>query len=110
MKPDEYYQSLSKTQRNSYAIQAGTTLNYLVAHVFRNPAPMRRPSNRLLIGLARASNGNVTLDEAIDYFLVQPVKSLAADIEVKPATGLVELKGFDKDDKGAAYGLGGVRL
>jgi hypothetical protein len=77
MKPNDYYKTLTRDQRIAYAAKAGTTLNYLVAHVFRGESAMRRPSNNLLIGLAVASDGAVSLDEAIDYFLVEPVKQLA---------------------------------
>ncbi|MEB4590112.1 hypothetical protein VSS37_03885 [Candidatus Thiothrix sp. Deng01] len=81
MTPSDFYESLSKEERKAYAENAGTTLNYLVAHVFRASGYSRRPSNRLLVGLAMASEGKVSLDEAIDYFLVQPVKRLAAERE-----------------------------
>ena len=81
MKPNDYYKTLSKAQRRTYAAKAGTTINYLVAHVFRESRPMRRPSNSLLVGLVKASEGHISLDEAIDYFLVQPVKKLAAELE-----------------------------
>lgn len=81
MKPIDYYRMLSKAQRRIYAAKAGTTLNYLVAHVFRESSPMRRPSNRLLVGLVKASDGNISIDEAIDYFLVQPVKKLVNELD-----------------------------
>ena len=73
MNPFDYYKTLSKDQRRAYAEQAGTTLNYLAVHVFRSGGQIRRPSNGLLIGLVNASDGQVSLDEAINYFLVQPV-------------------------------------
>lgn len=78
MKPLDYYSTLNREQRHAYAEAAGTTLKYLRAHVFRMSGPTRIPSNRLIIGLVQASNGQVTLDEAIDYFLVQPIHRLAS--------------------------------
>lgn len=97
MKPDNYYRSLSKSQRTSYAEKAGTTLNYLVAHVFRDKGPMRRPSNSLLIGLANASEGQVSLDEAIDYFLVAPVRKLADEMSASTYEHRCEQPGSERE-------------
>ncbi|WMP17269.1 hypothetical protein [Thiothrix lacustris] len=83
MKPLDYYNTLRPDQRNAYAIAAGTTLKYLRAHVFRGGGPTRTPSNRLIVGLAKASNGHVTLDEAIDYFLVRPIHQLVFEAKHK---------------------------
>lgn len=104
MKPFDYYKTLSRDKRKVYAEKAGTTLNYLVVHVFRETGQTRRPSNELLVGLVAASEGNVSLDEAIDYFLVQPVKKLAAELGQSAQQAMsmhdaAEVKPFDSQDK-----------
>ncbi len=81
MEPITYYKSLSVAEREKYAARANTTLMYLVSHIFRNKGNTRTPKHELLVKLAFASEGQVTLDEAIDYFHVQPIKALAAEME-----------------------------
>lgn len=93
-----YFRKLSDSDKKTFAAKAGTTVGYLSAHVLGLKV-RKKPKDELIIRLVAAANGNVTLDEAIDYFLVQPVKSLAAEHEVRPAMDEAEVKGFDKDNK-----------
>lgn len=85
-----YYKSLTVAEREQYAARAKTTLMYLVSHIFRMKGSTRTPKPELLINLAIASEGQVSLDEAIDYFHVQPIKALAKEMqgdllpEIKP--------------------------
>lgn len=81
MEPMTYYKSLTTDERKQYAARAKTTLMYLVSHIFRMKGSTRTPKPELLINLSLASEGNVSLDEAIDYFHVQPIKALAAEME-----------------------------
>ncbi len=80
MNPVDYYNNLTVGEKRSYAERAGTTLNYLRAHIFRADGKLTRTTSlQMVIRLTEASKGNVSLDEAVDYFLVQPVKKLAAE-------------------------------
>lgn len=76
----------------------------------------KRPRDRLIVGLVEASDGAVSLDEAIDYFLVQPVLKLAAELGVLdsvPAASdqvvtrgsQLEIKSFEKVKEEARVGL-----
>lgn len=99
MKPNTYYRNLSKTERDAYAKRAGTSVRTLEAFLTASGVFRKRPRDRLILAIVNESNGQITLDEAIEYFFSQPIKTLAADIEIKPAMGGVELKGFDRADK-----------
>ena len=92
MKPNTYYSSLSLDQRERYAQKAGTTLKYLKAHVFRLNGPTRTPGFDLLIKLALASDGNVSLDEALEYFYIEPVKAKALIIKADADRNYAERK------------------
>lgn len=81
MKPITYYQNLTVAQRRAYAERAGTTLMYLVSHIYRLKGSTRIPKHELLINLAIASEGEVSIDEAIDYFHVRPIKALYAEMQ-----------------------------
>lgn len=107
MNPESYYRSLSKAQRIEWATQAGTTLRY-VQSMFVAKGSRKRPRDRLIIGLVNASEGQVGLGEAIDYFLIQPVRKLAAELEssqhhVTAKQVAAELKGFDGADKPESF-------
>lgn len=79
MKPTTYYQSLSVSEKVEYAIRAGTTIRHMQS-MFTPAGFRKRPRDRLIIGIVDASNGAISLDEAIDYFLVAPVRKLAAEL------------------------------
>lgn len=85
-----YFENLSKLQREAFAKKAGTTIAYARAHLFSRNGPRKTPSHKLVVSLAAASEGHVSLDEAIDYFHIQPIKALAKEMqgdllpEIKP--------------------------
>lgn len=64
----DYFNSLeSQEAKKNYAEKAGTTLPYLVTHIF---VPQRRrkiPRKRLVLGLAKASDGVVSLDDVLEF-------------------------------------------
>lgn len=79
MKPDAYFGSLKYEQQSVYAQQAGTTAGYLRSHIFRKKGRSRNPSFEIIVGLVSASEGQVSLEEAIQYFLVDPVVRIAEE-------------------------------
>lgn len=80
MKPDDFFQSLTRKEKEAYAVRAGTTLRN--AYAYFAPSGIRKsPRHQLIVGFAMASDGNVSLDDSIEYFLIQPVKKLAAERE-----------------------------
>lgn len=81
MNPFAYYQTLNKKEKENYASRSGSTFGYLNTHVFSRSGPRKRIGNELVVSFHIESEGNVSLDEAIDYFLVQPVKKLAKEIQ-----------------------------
>lgn len=66
-------------EKKAYAERAGTTIRY-AQKVFAPGGVGFQLRSGLVISFAEASDGQVTLDEAIDYFLVQPVRKLAAEM------------------------------
>ena len=79
MSPIDYYTSLSTEERAAYAKRAGCSIHHYQLNFFRvNGGPKKIPRQELLINLCRESEGNVSLDDAIDYFYIQPIKALAA--------------------------------
>jgi hypothetical protein len=46
-------------------------------NLFVRAGAKKQPRAELIVGLVTASEGNVSLKEAIDYFLVEPVLKLA---------------------------------
>jgi len=77
MKPEEYWKSLTTREKETYAVRAGSSFNYLNKHIFKPSGRSRNPKPNLIIRLASASEGNVSLEDAINFFLVDPVKELA---------------------------------
>ena len=81
MKPDTYFWKKLETQkdREAFCLSAGSTYNYVSKHILRKKGATRTPRKEILVGIVKASQGNVSLDEAIDFFLVSPVKQFAQE-------------------------------
>lgn len=106
MKPDTYFASLHYNQQPVYADKAGTTAAYLRCHIFRKKGRSRNPGFEIIVGLAEASEGQVTLEEAIQYFLVDPVLRLAAQKQrAALSIGKVEQGGDESLCAGNRLGL-----
>lgn len=104
MRPIDYFQQLDEDQKLSYAHRAGCSIHHMRLNLFVKSGVKKLPRTELLVGLVAASEGHVSLDEAIDYFLVQPVKKLAAELDssqgqTRAAGQAGEVKGFDAFDK-----------
>lgn len=105
MKPVDYFSSLTEAQKKDFAERVGSSLAYLRLHVFRQKGGFRkRPGDDLIVRIVSASEKNITLDEAIDYFLVQPVLKVAAELDssqcqAMPENGRVEVNCLDAQDK-----------
>lgn len=114
MKPEIFYRSLSRNQRTVWAERAGTTFRH-VQSMFGATGFRKRPRDRLIVGLVEASDGAVSLDEAIDYFLVQPVRKLAAELgqcsqnELMPPESALEMKALDRPHQRSECGYEGDR-
>ena len=81
MRPIDYYTSLTAEERNQYAERAGCSIHHFQLNLFRVRGGAKKiPKPELLINLSLASEGHVSLDEAIDYFHAQPIKALAAEM------------------------------
>lgn len=79
MRPVEYFKNLSEEEKLSYAKRAGCSIHHLKLNLFHQSAgPKKRPNDELIIDLAKESKGGFTLDEAIEYFLVEPCKKKAS--------------------------------
>ena len=77
----KYFQTLDEAGKQAFADKVGTSVGYLRAHILSAKGGFRkRPKDELIVRLVMASEGQVSLDEAIDYFLVSPVKKLAAEL------------------------------
>lgn len=61
----EYYLSLSKNARKSYAKKAGTTDHYIHTHLINR---YKIPRKNLMLGLCKASNGAITIDDLTAFF------------------------------------------
>ena len=91
---------MTKEEQIAHATLAGCSVHHLVNNLYRRAGPLKQPRPELLIGLVGAWKGQVSLDEAIDYFLVQPVRKLAAELESSQGQGMTsddagEVKGFN---------------
>ena len=81
MKPNDYFLSLTEQERADYAVRAKCSIHHMRNNLFKQSGESRKqPRPELLVSLAMASEGQVSLDEAIDYFLVSPVRKLAAEL------------------------------
>jgi len=68
MKFNDYISEMANTNcLDQYAINAGTTANYLKTHLICSP-PRKIPRKKLLKSLAEASEGNVSFQEVLDHF------------------------------------------
>ena len=95
---------MNREAQEAYANRAGCSIHHLVNNVYRRAGPRKLPRPELLIGLVKASDGKVSLDEAIDYFLVAPVRKLAAELEQSlpegsSVEGGVEEKSVDRETR-----------
>lgn len=68
MELKNYWESLSKKQREEYATRAGTTYDYMRVHVIPGK---KIPRKHLLEQLAPASNNEVSTIEAYQHFYPQ---------------------------------------
>lgn len=81
MKPNDYFLSLTEQERDAYAVRAKCSIHHMRNNLFKQRGGSRKqPRPELLVNLAMASEGQVSLDEAIEYFLVEPVRKLAAEL------------------------------
>ena len=67
MKYIKYFFSMTESEQNEYAVNAGTTGDYLRSHIF---VPMERrkiPRKELIRDLVSASNEKVSLDDVLDF-------------------------------------------
>ncbi len=60
-----YYRSLDRSEREAYAVRAGTTVGYLENHLVY---ARKMPRRDLIERLANATEGAVSLDEIIEHF------------------------------------------
>lgn len=72
-----YFRSLDVDQQEAFARRAGTTANYIRVHLACDP-PRRVPRQRLLEGLAIASEGALTVPSLVAYFYQQPLPEQGA--------------------------------
>ena len=90
MTPLIYYKRLSTNAKKRYAQRADCSHNYMQQKLMNGKGVMKIPRVDLVVRLAHASQGNVSLDESIDYFLVSPCKKLAKELEKLPSGTLEE--------------------
>ena len=97
---------MTTEERAAYAARVGCSVPHLVNNIFRRAGHLKMPRQEFLIRLVKASDGKIRLEEAIDYFLVQPVLKMAAELESSPhqakagEVGL-EMKRFDTPNQAA---------
>lgn len=72
MKPIDYYISLSEQERIAYAARANCSMANMNLNLFRRKGVKKQPRFETVVRLVMASEGRISLPEAIDYFLVQP--------------------------------------
>ena len=60
-----YYLSLDTKSKQSFAHRAGTTTNYIESHLLNR---YKLPRPKLMINLANASQGQITLAELTNFF------------------------------------------
>jgi hypothetical protein len=104
MKPVDYFSSLTEEHKKAFAERSGSSLAYLRLHLFRQKGGFRkRPGDEFIVRLVEASNGGFSLQEAINYFLVEPVMRVAeerlANSQAMPAAGSGEVKRSDTVNK-----------
>jgi hypothetical protein len=101
----EYFQDLNDDQKAAFAEDAGSSVGYLSVHLLGSKV-RKRPKNDMIIRLTKAAKGVFSLQDVIDYFLVQPVLKMAAELESSPhqakagEVGL-EMKRFDTPNQAA---------
>ena len=88
---------MNREAQEAYANRAGCSIHHLVNNVYRRAGPRKLPRPELLIGLVKASDGQVSLDEAIDYFLVQPVRKLADEMSASTYEHRCEQPGSERE-------------
>ncbi len=76
MNPRDYFKNLPVEDKQAFAARCGCSLSHLQLAVLGTKI-RKRPRDLLIVNIVKASEGHISLDEAIDYFLVQPVKKLA---------------------------------
>lgn len=103
MKPIDYYISLSTEEKEQYAERAGCSIHHFKLNLFRVKGGVKKtPKHELLINLALASEGNVTIDEAIEYFHAQPIRLLAKEMgvsDIKAGRGQLEMSIMNEPEK-----------
>lgn len=60
-----YYKSLSKTEREKYALAANTTSEYIRIHLITKN---KMPQKKLMQNLVEASKGKLTMQSLLDFF------------------------------------------
>jgi len=77
----DYFMGLDKEARKAFAEKAGTSVDYLLVGFFstKDGKPRKRPGDDLLKQMVTASEGAVSLAEALDYFGVASLEDLKAD-------------------------------
>ena len=90
MTPYDYYTSLNANEKFLFSERSETTAGYMQAHIFRKGGPIKRMGNELVVNIAYGSEGSVSLQESIDYFLGSPCKKLAKELEKLPSGTLEE--------------------
>jgi hypothetical protein len=68
MQLPDYFNSLSKEERDAYGRRAKTSAGYIRTHLVAPPSRRRVPRPALMRRLAEASNGAVTYEELLAYF------------------------------------------
>lgn len=60
-----YYKSLSKSEREQYALAANTTSEYIRIHLITKN---KMPQKKLMQNLVEASKGKLTMQSLLDFF------------------------------------------
>jgi len=83
MNPSEYFLSLTKEERETFATIAGTTLRHC-QDIFRlKGGPKKTPRHTLIARLVLASKGKISIDDAIDHFHGNPIREIVKGIDKK---------------------------
>lgn len=114
----DYFWNLSDDEQKLYAKRAGCSIHHLINNIYRRAGPLKQPRPELLVRLVLASEGNISLNEAIQYFLVEPVKFQATEMGVdiedsvpsvcferRSLDGQLEIKSFEPVRESAKVGL-----
>lgn len=67
----DFYRSLSKDERASFAERSSTTVNYIEIHLLAAPERRKTPREKLMRRLVEASNGKVSFEEVLAHFYQQ---------------------------------------